>query len=259
MEPLEQQATLLHNLIENEPNNFEKAKGVIDNLKSILCSYPFLDPNANITAKDSCLIRQFYEDVAIFGIRSGDMEEFERALALLKCGFLRPSDLPPSERLPLLIAADLIHINSKSKNESSDFHLELEIARSVIGDNDYLNYAEALQQSLNDNSFSRLFDLESKPPSPLFNIFTASLLEGARSSHAESIEKSYEYLTIENIKDILHFNTIEEAEKFADSRGWRRAEENPFIIQFSQKEKAKSQENMVARSVDLAVQISALA
>lgn len=254
MEILEQQASTLHHLVETESNATGNIKQIIENLKLVLLDFPFMDPNSNIPPEKLCLIRQIYEDDAIVSIRNGDMEEFERAITFLKCAFLKATNLPPSNRLPILIAAHLIYISSEGKEAA--FHLELEISRSIIGKNVFLDYAESLQRTVDDNSFSRLFELESKPPSPLFSKFTSSLLKGARNRHANSIEKSYEFLSLSDLTTILHFASIDEAKQFASSRGWK--EEGGKII-FSNQEKTKDPVDMVARSVDLAVQISALA
>jgi 26S proteasome regulatory subunit N12 len=211
-----------------------------------------------LSGEDRIRFRDILEYNALLSIRTRNLEEFERVLAQLKTYYFGVTDLPPSERMPLLLSIHLIHILALKK--LVNFNIELQLARSVLNQNPFIDYVADLHQSVIDNSFSRLFSLEDEAPSPLFKEFTEELKNGARNNHADSIEQAYKSLTLSELCQILHFETIDEARLFVRKRNWDVRENGTVVVFRPQNEpKVKSAQDMLIRAVDLSIQISALA
>ena len=236
-----------------------RAESLINDLK-----LAFLTLNPDNSPDDARVMhRDVLELDALYSIRTKNLDEFERAMAQLKCYYFREMSLPISPRMPLLLAIHLVSIlgqKEKNKTKLVNFNIELQLARDLIGHNQFIDYAAALHQSVNDNSFAKLFELENSPPSPLFNQFTADLLNGARNNHADSIERAYTNLTLDELSSILHFSDKNEARQFAAKRNWVLAPDQEIVV-FNQldENKTRASDDMLSRAVDLSVQISLLA
>lgn len=203
------------------------------------------------------MLRGVLEYDALLSIYQRRIDAFERVMEQLKCFYFKLTYLPPSEKMPLLVAINLVHC--LTLNNLVDFNIEMELAKSsVAGDDKFIRYAYELHRSIIDNSFSRLCELESDPPSMMFSQFTKDLLRGARERYADAIERSYHSLTFADLEKILRFTGVDECRIFVRNRNWRSVNE---MIYFNPQmdDKAKSSSEMLARSVDLSVQISALA
>ncbi|KAK8884085.1 hypothetical protein M9Y10_043190 [Tritrichomonas musculus] len=268
----------------------KRAEALINDLKLDFLQFQLLTPKeSELLPQNIMMFRDILEYDALFSIKTKNLDEFERAMAQLKCYYFRKTDLPPSDNMPLLLAIHLVailgkkdeetkeetetdeerdkdadddddnEINRAKKKKLVDFNIELQLAREIIGHNIFLDYAADLHQSVIENSFARLFILENQPPSPLFNQFTADLLNGARNSHADSIERAYKYLTLSEISSILHFNNEEDVRLFVSKRKWRIADDDITVIFNREEGKSKSSEDMLRRAIALSEQISTLA
>lgn len=248
----------------DSPLDAERAESLINDLKLEFYQYQFEEKQQNneISLESIILFRDILEYDALFSIKTKNLDEFERAMDQLKCYYFRDINLPPSENMPLLLAIHLVSIlapKDPSKAKFVDFNIELQLARNIIGDNEYLNYAADLYQSVIENSFARLFILENQPPSPLFNQFIAGLLNGARNSHADSIKRAYKSLTLSEISSILHFNDEEETRQFVEGRGWK-IEDDGETVNFKLKgNQSKSKEDMFKLAIYFSEKISTLA
>lgn len=239
----------------------KRAESLLRDLKFKLLSIPLnkRQEDTSITLERRIKFRDILEFDALYSIRTKNLEEFERVMSQLKCYYFRPSDLPISTRMPLLISIHLVH--TLALKRLVDFNIELQLAREAIGPNEFLDYASDLHQSVIENSSSRLFKLENKPPSQDFNQFTADLLNGARNNHADSIQKAYNTLTISELATILNFQTKDEARLFIQKREWEISEDGETIC-FNHRNggnKSIEPKDMLSRSVDLSLNISLLA
>ncbi|KAH0795589.1 26S proteasome non-ATPase regulatory subunit 8 [Histomonas meleagridis] len=237
----------LKNIFEGEFNQ-EEAGALIDELKIGL-----LQSNDD---KVKIIHRSVLEYDALLSIQLCHVDDFERAMSQLNCYYFL-SNFPFSEKMPLLISIHLVHYLAQQK--LIDFNIELQIAQSIIHENEYIDYAKSLHQSIIDNSFSRLFALESNPPSQLFNHFTVELLSRVRNNHADSIERAYPSLKLTELMKMLEFPSLDECVKFVMKRNWKISDETTITFQPQNEGKTKSASEMLARSVDLSVQISSLA
>lgn len=242
----------------------QRAESLINDLKLEFYQHQFEEKqnNREISLESKILFRDILEYDALFSIKTKKFEEFERAMAQLKCYYFRDIDLPPSENMPLLLAVHLVALlatTDSNKTQFVDFNIELQLARNLIGDNEYLNYAADLYQSVNENSFARLFLLENQPPSPLFNQIIEGLLKCARNSHADSIQRAYKSLTLSEISSILHFNDEDETRQFVQEKGWKLEDDEETVVFNLKEDQQKSKEDMFRLAIALSEKISTLA
>ncbi|KAH0791409.1 26S proteasome non-ATPase regulatory subunit 8 [Histomonas meleagridis] len=227
------------------------AESLIDELKIEL--FPKINENVY-----KVIHRSVLEYDALLNIQMKCADGFERAMSQLTCYYFRETNLPISDKMPLLISIHLVYCLTHQK--LVEFNIELQIAQSLIHENEYIEYAKCLHQSIIDNSFARLFALESHPPSQLFHQFTGDLLDRVRNNHADSIERAYPSLMLTELLNMLEFPSLEECVQFVQMRNWVIDEDQETIIFHPQIEaRTKSAEEMLSRSVDLSAQISALA
>lgn len=242
----------------------ERAESLINDLKLDFLEFQLLTPKESELSDDKIIMfRDILEYDALYSIKTEKLDEFERAMAQLKCYYFRETNLPPSDLMPLLLAIHLVAIlgrKDQNKDKFVDFNIELQLARRYTqGDNEFLDYAADLHQSVIENSFARLFLLENQPPSPLFNQFTAGLLNGARNSHADSIERAYKHLTLSEISSILRFNNEDDVRQFVEKRNWQ-IKNDGVTVAFNREEgQSKSPEDMLRRAIALSEKISTLA
>jgi hypothetical protein len=249
----------LHEILAREgPLDVRRAESLINDLKIELLPCQSLLPGDAVPPEARLKFRNLLEYDALISIRTRNLEEFDRVMAQLKCCYFRDVELPPSDHMPLLLAIHLVRILALKK--LVEFNIELQLTRDLLGPNEYLTYVADLHQSVIDNSFSMLFQLESAPPSPLFETFTADLLNGARRNHADSIERAYHCLTLNELGTILHFTSAGDVRQFVTNRpNWRLGQDDRVWFDTQPEAKLRTHDDMLARAVDLSIQISALA
>ena len=256
---IQQKYAVLSDLMEKDGSfDVRRAQSLISDLKAHFVDQPFLtNEEYKLPIDDRVAFRTLLEYDAIVSIKTRSLDEFSRVMSQLKREYFGAQELPPSPRMPLLISIYLVHI--LTLNSISEFNIEYQHARKLIGESKYLDYVADLYLSVTDNSFSRLFTLELDPPSELFSQFTADLLNGARNNHADSIEKSYATLSIPELAKILHFKKEEDAQAFAVKRNWKFSDDKVIVFDRKEELRSKLTEKSVERFVDLAVQISSFA
>ena len=258
MDNYSKQFQVLSEMMEGDHSiDVQRAVSLVSDLKTIVLELPFLTiQEGQLPSEYRIMFRAVLEYEAILNIKRRMLEDFVRTLSQLKSNYYLSTDLPSSNKMPLLLSIYLVHL--LSLNLVSEFNLQFQLANRLIGDNENLNYVISLNRALSENFFSRLFTLEINPPSELFAQFTSDLLNGARHNHANSIEKSYEKLTISDLAKVLHFTKEDDARTFIHKRKW---EMDGMYVLFGKKNEMRQKLNdaSVERFVDLAVQISALA
>jgi hypothetical protein len=239
------------------PLDVRRAESLIGDLKVDLLPYQSLDPRAGIAPDDRLKFRSLLEFDALISIRTRRVDALDRAMAQLKCSYFGDLALPRSPRMPLLLAIHLVRVLGAKR--MVDFNIELQLARALMGPDPYLAYVADLHQCVTDHSFSRLLRLRGEPPSPLFETFTADLLNGARDNHADSVHRAYRALSLDDLRAILYFASPEEVRQFVRDRGW--AVDAAGVVRFDTQPETKSRAaaDMLARSVDLSIQIALLA
>lgn len=257
MSDLESKANNLRTLVDSD--NLDKAKitALLTELKQQILKTTILTAEeSTLPVKDRCVFRSVLESDAIFHVKTENIKQFALDIQKLKtCYFRETPDFPKSDRMPQLLSLYLVYL--LTQNQIVDFNIELPLYTKVCGEkNKFLEYSTQLEEALVDNSFKSLFNLNSAAPSSLYKYFTSLLVDGARQSHADSIELAYKPITLDELIQILHFENPEKAKQFVSDRKWKFNKDGKTINFEDTEEKEKVVVDNAARYVDLALQIS---
>ena len=232
---------------------------VLRDLKMLMVQSPFLtNDEGKLPLEERVIFRDVLEYDAILAIKTVDTKSFTRVMKQLKSVYARQGEnqLPKSEVMPVILTAWLIYLLTQSK--VTEFNIEFPIVRKVVGANEFLDYASELEEAVSDNSFARIFKLQNACPHPYLSVFVAHLLDGARNSHADSVEQAYNNVTMVELATILHFANLDEAQAFVATRGWTVSADGVMITFDKKEDKGKPVVDEAKRYTELAVAISAL-
>ncbi|KAK8863740.1 hypothetical protein M9Y10_011430 [Tritrichomonas musculus] len=257
MSELENKVNQLKSLIDAQNLDTAKITNLLKELKEQMIHTSFLTNEENkISEKDRLAYRTVLECDAILHIKTKNVKQFALDIQKLKTVYFREeSALPKSDKMPLLLSTYLVYL--LTQGQIVEFNIEIPNFRKLVGKNQFLDYSTELLHAVVDNSFTQLFNLNAKVPSPLFQNFTSLILDGARHSHADSLERSYKRLKLDELVQILHFENADQAKQFIDQRGWTLTKNN-FIKFTHTEEKEKIADDEAARYVDLAIRLSGM-
>lgn len=259
MVEIKEKLSSLESLISNS-SDFKELNDRLHELKLIMIQSPFLtSEEEKMSIEDRINCRSILEYDAIIGLESKNLAQFRHAMKQLKTSYFRKSNIPKSDKSELLLSLYLVDLLAQER--FSDFNVELPMILEISNKDDVnICFAIELERALDDNTFSQIFELEENPPSTLFQQFTENLLESARNNNASSIELSCKRITIEQIKQILHFNNIDEAIEFAKKRNWViiNSDEGHFVSFENIQTKSKTIVDNAERYVNLAVSVSSI-
>lgn len=256
MSEIESKVNKVKSLLDAQNLDATQINNLLKELKAQMIKTSFLTNSDSLPEKERIAYRSVLECDAIFHIKTTNIKQFALDIQKLKtCYFNEDSKLAKSENMSLLLSTYLVYL--LTQGEIVEFNIELPNYRKIIGKDKYLDYATELLHAVVENSFSQLSNLNVNIPSPLFKNFTSLILDGARHSHANSIERSYKKLTLNELVQILHFENADQAKDFIDQRGWTLKKDNTIKFTHTE-EQEKNVVDQAARFVDLAVHLSTI-
>ena len=227
MEEIYPQYEELKQVVSNENIDVPRALALVKQLRLKMLKIPFLSPEGeNIYDDVKIVLRHILEIAARVEILADDIKSFLRTMENLKICYFQYQKLPKSEDMELFFSLYLVAL--LSQNELIKFNLEYESIHPLIPESQLITYAVNLGKAISDNSFAQIYALKSNPPSPLYHYILKSILDGARESHADSIQRAYPELSIIELAQILHFKP-DKAVAFAEKRGWRMDEKKENV------------------------------
>jgi hypothetical protein len=249
---------VLKHLVSKPERPLASIARVLSDLKLMMLDTPFLThAESTLSVNDRLMFRHILEINAMVSIESDNTPEFARVIKQLKAVYYRGTGVvPPSHDMPLILSLYLVYLLTQQR--FTEMNMELALAKKICGDSPFLDFAFKLSQAVADNSFASLCELQKNQPSPLFESFAQSLLDGARNAHADSIQSAYPTMNVTSLTNILHFEKREEAVAFIEKRGWRIEKDGEAVAFPEQADKGKVVVDKAARYVELAVAISGL-
>lgn len=249
----------LRSLFDQEKMDVARASKLAKELRLKMLKIPFLTPNdADTKPEDKAILRSILEMSAEVSIMEDNIKLFLRIMEELKISYFQHKDLERSEHMEIIFGLYLVAL--LAQNQLVEFNLEYEAILPLASpDSAPLQYARALANAVTDNSFSRIFQLKNDAPSDLFENITKSILDGARESHADSIQSAYSELTIMELAQILHFRSAEESIAFAEKRGWKLNEQKTAVYFRKEEVRQMLDHNSFEKSIGFCVTVSALA
>lgn len=257
MSELETKVNKLKSLVDAQNLDTTQITNLLKELKAQMIKTSFLTNNeSTLSEKERIAYRSVLEYDAIFNVKTANVKQFALDIQKLKTCYLKEdSKIPKSENMSLLLSLYLVYL--LTQGQIVEFNIEYPNYRKVIGKDKYLDYSTELQLAVVDNSFTKIFNLNKNVPSPLLRNFTSFILDGARHSHADSLEQSYKRLTLDQLVQILHFESADLAKEFIEQRGWTLKKDNTIKFTHTE-EKEKNTVDQAARFVDIAVHLSTI-
>ncbi|KAM3295090.1 hypothetical protein ACQJBY_037760 [Aegilops geniculata] len=199
-----------------------KAASKANNLDVLLTKFPSLPPLFQQTpnaVEELKLAREIYEQAVILSVKMEDQDAFERDFCQLKpyymdtCGIIPPS----SEEYPIM-GANLLRL--LVQNRIAEFHTELELLPAKALDNAYIKHGVELEQSFMEGAYNRVLSARQTAPHETYIYFMDLLVKTVRDEIAGCSEKGYDYLSINDAKQMFKFSSDKELQRYI-------AEEHP--------------------------------
>jgi hypothetical protein len=212
---------------------------------------------SEMTISNRVMCRDIREIGASFSIKTNNISEFGRVSRQLTSVYDRSgADLPKSDQKALILSLYLVYL--LTEHNFTEYNVRYSLAKRVTGPSEFIEYAGKLAQAVSDSSFTTIFQLQGKMPSPLFQSFANALLDGAREAHAKAIRKVYGQVTITDLIEILHFNEKDQAVRFIKQNNWGVGVDGETIVFPENEEKGKGVLDKASRYIGLAVTVSSL-
>jgi len=163
--------------------------------------------------------REVLEYLTRYSLAVGDEKSFERFMVQLKTYYF---DYGPylewsAHKEPLL---GVYFLYLLAANRIAEFHTELE--RVTDYNNQYMKYAIDLEQSKMEGRYNSILQKgESCPQGYFYEQFARKLMDTARHDIADSLEKAYGSLTMEEAKGLLLLKDDNKLHALVNQRGWR--------------------------------------
>jgi len=182
------------------------------------------------------LARQILEYATLLSLKLGDVSAFERSMTQLKTYY---SDygpyLPESPHRYPILGVYLLHL--LAENKIGEFHTELELIQDH--NNRYIKFPIQLEQHKMEGRYNKVWSAGDSIPVNYYEPFVIKLMQTARGDIGNSLETSYERLTLDDARKLLMFGDNREAfHTFVQERNWRVSGD---YINFTPEEQPKPQ------------------
>jgi len=180
------------------------------------------------------LARQILEYATLLSLKLGDVTAFERSITQLKTYY---SDygphLPASPHRYPILGVYLLHL--LAENRIGEFHTELELIQDH--NNRYIKFPVQLEQYKMEGRYNKVWGAGDSIPVNYYEPFVGKLMQTARHDIGNSLETSYERLTLDDSRKLLMFgDDIAGFQKFVQERAWRVSDK---YINFTPEEQLK--------------------
>jgi 26S proteasome regulatory subunit N12 len=205
----------LENQLKAANPNFERCGAIVKELKIFFSEIDFTDPN--LDKHYLTLSRTFEENVIYYSIRTKNFQEFENAYFRFKT---LNDDFEPvigkSKNSAEVTALYLLYLLSFSK--ISEFHVALEKLSEEEKRNKFVSFAIKLEDSFMVGNYAEVLQSKSKAPYEYFSVFLDRIIETIRYEIARSVEKAYEYLTVNDLLKFFYFKNAGEFSEFSKTQ-----------------------------------------
>ncbi|XP_038724580.1 26S proteasome non-ATPase regulatory subunit 8 homolog A-like [Tripterygium wilfordii] len=193
-------------------NDFDTCANLLSQLKVLLTRFRSLPPLFEDTPNaihELTLARDIYEHAVILSMKTEDQDAFERDFFQLKPYYTDASGcLPSSPQEYILLGLNLLRL--LVQNRIAEFHTELELLSSTALDNPCIKHAVELEQSFMEGAYNCVLSARQTAPHESFVYFMDLLAKTVRDEIAGCSEKAYDYLSINDARQMLLFSSDKE-------------------------------------------------
>ncbi|RWR97520.1 26S proteasome non-ATPase regulatory subunit 8 A [Cinnamomum micranthum f. kanehirae] len=199
-------------------NDIDTCTKLLSQLKVMLTEFPSLPPlfkKSPNAVHDLTLARDIYEHAVVLSVKCEDQDAFERDFFQLKpyytdtCGII-----PPSLQEYPILGLNLLRL--LVQNRIAEFHTELELLSASALENPCIKHAVELEQSFMEGAYNRVLSARQTVPHETYVYFMDLLAKTVRDEIAGCSEKAYDYLSINDAKQILMFSSDQELSEYIE-------------------------------------------
>eukprot|EP00897_Mesotaenium_endlicherianum_P008130 jgi/Mesen1/7345/ME000377S06568 len=205
-----------------ERNDLTVAKSLLADLKLKLTEFSALPPllQPTPTAKEELqLARDILEHAVVLSVKLKDEVAFERNFLQLKTYYTDTRHLlPSSDQEYAVLGLNLLRL--LVQNRIAEFHTELELLPTGALENNCIQHAIELEQSLMEGSYNRVLSNRQRVPDPNYVYFMDLLMSTVRDEIAGCSEKAYDFLTVADAKKVLLLSSDGELQAYAKEHEW---------------------------------------
>ncbi|KAE8691118.1 26S proteasome non-ATPase regulatory subunit 8-like protein A [Hibiscus syriacus] len=193
-------------------NDFDTCANLLSQLKVLLTKFRSLPPlfeNTPNAVNELLLAREIYEHAVVLSVKIEDQDAFERDFFQLKPYYTDVgSRLPPSKQEYLILGLNLLRL--LVQNRIAEFHTELELLSATALENPCIKHAVELEQSFMEGAYNRVLTARQTAPHETYVYFMDLLAKTVRDEIAGCSEKAYDYLSINDARQMLLFSSDQE-------------------------------------------------
>ncbi|KAK8657018.1 hypothetical protein V6N13_098952 [Hibiscus sabdariffa] len=192
--------------------DFDTCTNLLSQLKVLLTKFRSLPPlfeNTPDAVNELLLAREIYEHAVVLSVKIEDQDAFERDFFQLKPYYTDAgSRLPPSQQEYLILGLNLLRL--LVQNRIAEFHTELELLSATALENPCIKHAVELEQSFMEGAYNRVLSARQTAPHETYVYFMDLLAKTVRDEIAGCSEKAYDYLSINDARQMLLFSSDQE-------------------------------------------------
>eukprot|EP00252_Welwitschia_mirabilis_P012339 TRINITY_DN2735_c0_g1_i1.p1 TRINITY_DN2735_c0_g1~~TRINITY_DN2735_c0_g1_i1.p1 ORF type:complete len:268 (-),score=55.98 TRINITY_DN2735_c0_g1_i1:242-1045(-) len=197
-------------------NDLLTCSSLLSQLKVILTEFPSLPPlyaESPTAVHELTLARDIFEHAVVLSVKMEDQDAFERDFLQLKPYYTDTRTVIPSspQEYPIL-GLNLLRL--LVQNRIAEFHTELELLSPDALENPCIKHAVELEQSFMEGAYNRVLSARQAVPHETYVYFMDLLAKTVRDEIAGCSEKAYDYLSIQNSKEILMFSSNQQLEEY---------------------------------------------
>ncbi|KAL5747736.1 hypothetical protein ACOSP7_024753 [Xanthoceras sorbifolium] len=184
----------------------------LSQLKVLLTGFRSLPPLFEETPNsvpELTLARDIYEHAVLLSVKVEDQDAFERDFFQLKPYYTDARNrLTQSPNEYMILGLNLLRL--LVQNRIAEFHTELELLSSTALDNPCIKHAVELEQSFMEGAYNRVLSAKQNVPHETYGYFMDLLAKTVRDEIAGCSEKAYDYLSINDARQMLLFTSDQE-------------------------------------------------
>ncbi|GMH09319.1 hypothetical protein Nepgr_011160 [Nepenthes gracilis] len=193
-------------------NDFDTSTRLLSHLKVLLTGFRSLPPLLGQTPNalhELAIARDIYEHAVVLSVKMEDQDAFERDFLQLKPYYTDASGrLPQSAQEYPILGLNLLRL--LVQNRIAEFHTELELLSPTALENACIKHAVELEQSFMEGAYNRVLSARQTVPHVTYVYFMDLLAKTVRDEIAGCSEKAYDYLSINDARQMLLFSSDQE-------------------------------------------------
>ncbi|XP_050943063.1 26S proteasome non-ATPase regulatory subunit 8 homolog A isoform X2 [Cucumis melo] len=193
-------------------HDYDSCNNLLSQLKVYLTGFRSLPPLFEDTPNavhELTIARDIYEHAVLLSVKVEDQDAFERDFFQLKPYYTDARNrLPPSPQEYPILGLNLLRL--LVQNRIAEFHTELELLSTSALENPCIKHAVELEQSFMEGAYNRVLSARQTVPHETYGYFMDLLAKTVRDEIAGCSEKAYDYLSINDARQMLLFSSDQE-------------------------------------------------